>query len=200
MSDNIATPQIIGIGSSAGGLKALQVLVSQLTSDFNFSYIIAQHLSPNHQSNMVKLLAKHSNLNVISAVDDIRIEKNRIYVCPENCNITVQDGRLKLSEPDENQSAIPNINKLLCSLATMSGAKSIGVIFSGVGSDGAIGMMAIKQAGGKTIIQSPEQAQYDGMPKAALAQVDIDYSVNTEELATTFKTILANDLITGENE
>jgi len=173
---------IIAIGASAGGLKALQSMVSGLTPDDGHCYVIAQHLSPDYESNMVNLLAKHTPISVVSATNGQRLEANTIYVCPENANIQCDNLNLHLTIPLAEQAAAPNINLLLHSLATVDDCKIIGVILSGVGTDGAEGLKFLKSYGGKTIIQDPESAQYDGMIQAAAVAADIDYIARAENI------------------
>ena len=173
---------VVAIGSSAGGLKALQLFVASLSANANVSYIVAQHLSPKHESAMVALLAEHSSLEVVSAEDEMVILANTIYVCPENSNIEVVDDQIRLSPPKPSQVAIPNINFLLASVAVYYGKKSVGMILSGVGSDGAQGMKLIKSNGGVTIVHDPDHAQYNGMPNAAISATIIDHVLRPDEV------------------
>ena len=177
-----STQILVAIGSSAGGLKALQTFVASLSTTHLISYIVAQHLLPSHESSMVPLLAKHTDLNVVTAADDLQIVANTIYVCPANYNIEVDDNQIRLRPPLAHQKAIPSINFLLASVAVHYRQQSVGIILTGVGSDGAQGMKLIKSYGGVTMVHDPNHAQYNGMPNAAIAATDIDHLITPESV------------------
>ena len=190
MANTTAKPLIIvGIGASAGGLKALQALVSGLSCNNNSCYLITQHLSTNHQSNMVNLLAKYSDLPVFTAVNNALLTSDTIYVCPENANMAVENQRIKLTQPDQNQSAVPSINRLFESIADNYHENSIAVVLSGVGSDGAAGAKAIVSNQGQVIVQDLQSVQYDGMVKATLNATEVKYSASPDEIGALLTTI-----------
>ena len=190
MDSVYSKPQtIIGIGASAGGLKALQAFVSGLQPCEHCCFLVAQHLSANHTSNMVGLLAKYSAIPVVTATDGTLLAANTIYVCPENTNMSIDDGCIRLTNPESDQHAIPSINVLFQSLATEFQDKAVGVILTGVGSDGAEGLNCIKANRGITVVQDPQSAQYDGMVKASLTATEIDHISSPQKIGKLLSSI-----------
>lgn len=165
-------PYIIAIGASAGGMEAIHLLFDHTPED-GVSYVIIQHLSPDHKSFMAELLAKHSKLEISVAEDGMKIETNQVYLMPGGMNMTIQNRKLYLTESQPKQ---PNsaIDIFMDSLAEDQGEKSIAVILSGTGSDGTKGIGCIKKRGGYVIVQSPESAKFDGMPNSAIESGNAD--------------------------
>lgn len=183
---------VVGIGSSAGGLEALQILLSKLSNDLNCSYIIAQHLSPTHRSMMVDLLARITNLPVIEVQNAMLIKAKTIYITPENTDIYVSNGKIYLKSIQNTYGPKPSVNYFFNSLSQAYGTKSIGIILSGTGSDGAFGVRAIKASGGITIAQSPLSAKYDGMPVSAINTGKVDIVVPIDKIANEISRIVDN--------
>lgn len=174
---------VVGIGSSAGGLEALQIVLSKLENISNCAYIIAQHLSPTHRSMMVELLNRVTNIPVIEVQNGIVIKAKTIYMTPENTDIYINNGKLFLKTIESTYGPKPSVNYFFNSLAQNYGSKSIGIILSGTGSDGAFGIRAIKAAGGITMTQSPATAKYDGMPNSAINTGKVDIVVPIDAMA-----------------
>ena len=183
---------VVGIGSSAGGLEALQVMLSKLSDNLNCSYIIAQHLSPTHRSMMVELLSRITNIPVIEVQNGMVIKTKTIYMTPENSDIFVSNGRIYLKSIEHTYGPKPSVNYFFNSLAQTYGSKSIGVILSGTGSDGAFGIRAIKASGGITIAQSPQSAKYDGMPISAINTGKVDIVASIENISNEIARIVDN--------
>ena len=160
---------VVAIGASAGGLDAIQELARHLTLPGHFAYVIAQHLSPEHPSQLVDIVARVTSLKVVTAVDGAALEPGVIVIGPPNRDLMLDEGRLRLREPLPRFGPSPCIDLLFESLAEQWGEKGIAVVLSGTGSDGARGMRAVWAAGGLTIAQSPQEAKFDGMPNAAIA-------------------------------
>lgn len=180
---------VVGIGSSAGGLEALQILLSNLKDIDNCSYIIAQHLSPTHKSMMVELLNRVTNLPVLEVSNGLKIKPKTIYMTPENTDIFLKDGKIYLKNVEQAFGPKPSVNYFFSSLASEFKQKSIGIILSGTGSDGAYGIRAIKAEGGITIAQSPDSSKYDGMPLSAINTGKVDLVVSIENLASEIERI-----------
>ena len=159
-------PYIIAIGASAGGMQAIHCLFDHTPED-GVSYVIIQHLSADHKSFMAELLAKHSKLQICEVTDGMYIENNQVYLMPGGKNMTIRDRVLFLtdSKPRQPNSAI---DIFLDSLAEDQKSRSIAIILSGTGSDGTKGVVAIKKNGGYVIVQNPESAKFDGMPRNAI--------------------------------
>lgn len=183
---------VVGIGSSAGGLEALQILLAKLDGIPNCSYIIAQHLSPTHRSMMVELLNRVTNIPVIEVQNGIVIKPKTIYMTPENTDIYIGNGKIYLKAIESTYGPKPSVNYFFNSLAQNYGSKSIGIILSGTGSDGAFGIRAIKAAGGITISQSPATAKYDGMPNSAINTGKVDIVVPIDAMADEIARIAKN--------
>jgi len=159
---------VVGIGASAGGLEALQHLVGQLTPTGAVSYVVAQHLSPDHPSLMVDLLAHATNLPVVAAVDGDRLAAGVIVVGPPNRDLRVEGDRLRLLDPEPRFAPSPCIDLLFESIAEHWGENGVAVVLSGTGSDGARGLLSVRACGGLTLVQTPETARFDGMPRSAI--------------------------------
>jgi two-component system CheB/CheR fusion protein len=173
----------VGIGASAGGLEALQPLVNELPTSANMTYILAQHMSPTHRSMLVELLSRKTKIAVEIAKENITPKANTLYVTPADTDITVKQGKLCLSQPSNVIGPKPSINRLFISLAEDQQEKSVGIILSGTGSDGAQGIQAIKAAGGVTFAQEPQSAKFDSMPIAAIRVGGADIVLPPAELA-----------------
>jgi two-component system CheB/CheR fusion protein len=165
---------VVGIGSSAGGLEALQILFSSIDNIDNIAFIVAQHLSPTHKSMMVDLLSRVSNIPVLEAKNGMVIRAKTIYITPENTDIYVKNHKIYLKNIHHTFGPKPSVNYFLTSLAEDFGERAFGIILSGTGSDGAFGIRAIKAEGGITFAQTPSTAKYDGMPLSAISTGKVD--------------------------
>ena len=174
-------PVIVGIGASAGGLEALQAFVRNLKPDGRFSYVVAQHLSPHHRSMLLELLARETTLEVKEVTKAVAPRANIIYITPPNKHIEYHDGHLIVRTPKVKAGPQPSIDVFFASLALELETHTIGIIFSGTGSDGARGIQAIKAAGGVTCAHD-DSAKYDGMPRAAISTGSIDYVMSPAEI------------------
>ncbi|MGN7612087.1 chemotaxis protein CheB [Magnetococcales bacterium HHB-1] len=159
---------VVGIGASAGGLEALRPLVGKLSASAPMSYVVMQHMAPQYRSMMVELLARETKLPVVEIKDRTSMEPGTIYITPPNHDADIKKGILFLKPPTNPVGPKPSIDNFFSALAEDQGEYAIGVILSGTGSDGALGMRAIKAHGGFTVVQDPETAKYNGMPLAAI--------------------------------
>ncbi|WP_342347611.1 chemotaxis protein CheB [uncultured Nitrospira sp.] len=174
---------IVGIGASAGGLEALSRFFSSLPEESGMGFVVIQHLAPDRESLLPELLTKKTSLPVHAAVDETLIEPNQIYIIPPNAQLQIEGGFLRVGQPVEVHGLRSPIDLFFHSLAQDQGPLAIGMIFSGAGSDGAIGLRAIKEQGGLTIAQSIETAQFDSMPKSAILSGFIDYILPIEDIS-----------------
>lgn len=181
---------VVGIGSSAGGLEALQILFSTIKELDNVAYIVAQHLSPTHKSMMVELLGRVSNINVQEAKSGLIIKPKTIYITPENTDIYVKDKKIFLKSINHIFGPKPSVNYLLSSIAQDFEQNCVAIILSGTGSDGAYGIRAIKAEGGITIAQSPASAKYDGMPFSAINTGKVDLVISIDEMANEIEKVV----------
>lgn len=169
---------IIGVGASAGGLKALSVLFSNVPND-SVSYVIVQHLSSEHRSFLKELLEPHSKLEIVDVKPNMLVEPNKIYIIPHNKELTIKDNLLQLTEK-AHQDRSKTIDTFFKSLAADKGHRAVGIILSGTGLDGTEGVVAIKKAGGMVIVQDPETAKFGGMPRNAINTGFVDLVLEPE--------------------
>jgi two-component system, chemotaxis family, CheB/CheR fusion protein len=172
----------VGIGASAGGLEAIGTFFANMRPDSGLTFVVVQHLSPDHKSLMPELLSKRTSMPVVSAEDGVQVRPDSVYLIPPRKNLSILQGSLVLSDPEP--SSIPNlpIDVFLRSLAQDQGPLAVGVILSGTGSDGLRGVRAVKEAGGMVMVQSPESAKFDGMPRAALSTGLVDFVVAPQDM------------------
>ncbi|MFM1811739.1 MAG: hypothetical protein RLZZ336_677 [Cyanobacteriota bacterium] len=173
---------VVAIGASAGGLEALQELVARLPAGARAAFVIAQHLAPDHPSQLADLLARVTPLPVLLAQDITPLKPGQIVVIPPNRDATVEHGQLRLSDPLPRFGPSPSIDRLFESLAQDCGDQSLAVVLSGTGSDGACGLRMVGAAGGLTLVQSPDSARFDGMPRAALSLGGADLIAEPSDL------------------
>jgi two-component system, chemotaxis family, CheB/CheR fusion protein len=179
----IHRPYIVGIGSSAGGLEALSTMVAALPCNLGIAYVVIQHLSPTHRSLMVQLLGRETALAVCEIEDNAIPEPDLIYVAPAGRNVVLQEGRFKLLETKREAMPKPSANAFFTSLAIEKGEDAIGVILSGTGSDGTVGLREIKANGGFTFAQEPSSAKYSGMPQSAIDSGCVDWILTPDKIA-----------------
>jgi len=156
---------VVGIGASAGGLEALTTFFTHLPLESGFAFIIVTHLSPDRPSLLPELLQKHTLLPIRIAENGMALKANQIFICPEGKELAVKNYQLQLINNPKHTGAYHSIDTFLQSLAHDCQAHSIGIILSGTGTDGTLGIKAIKDVAGITFAQDPNSAGYDGMPR-----------------------------------
>ncbi|THB67210.1 MAG: PAS domain S-box protein, partial [Spirochaetaceae bacterium] len=178
-----AAEYLVGIGSSAGGLEALQALLKNIKGDTSsIAFVIAQHVSPTYKSQLVELLSRQTEMPTSDAVDGVIPLGGNIYITPPDRDIAFADKTFLLTKPHSGHGPRPSVDHFFTSLAASFGPKSIGIVLSGTGSDGAQGVQAIKQAGGVVIVQDPETAKYNGMPASAIETRMADVIADPEKI------------------
>jgi two-component system, chemotaxis family, CheB/CheR fusion protein len=176
--DGLGVFPVVGIGASAGGLEALTALLHAIQFDA-MAFVVVQHRSPQHESLLVELLARSTRMKVLEIADGVVIEPNHVYLAPAGAHIALLGRTLHLVESD---SRLP-IDFFFRSLAEELGAHSIGIVLSGMGSDGTFGLQAIKEHGGICLVQAPESAKFEGMPRSAIDARVADAALSPVELA-----------------
>ncbi len=174
---------IVGIGASAGGLEAFIELFKGLPIDTGMTFVLVQHLSPNHLSQLSSIIQNVTEMGVQEIQDGMVVAPNQIYIIPPNAILEIFHGVLHLQPLPEHHSSLP-INTFFTSLARDQGNLAIGVVLSGSGSDGAHGLREIKADGGISIVQEPKTAKYDGMPLAAIAEAIPDFVLDVKLIAS----------------
>lgn len=170
---------IIAIGASAGGMEEINTFFDHTPLD-GVSYIIIQHLSADFKSRMVELLAKHSKLVVKEAEDGMRVISNQVYLIPNDKFMTIYDDKLYLTDKEKGRTPNLTIDTLFNSLALNSSKQAIGIVLSGLGSDGTKGIQAIKKSGGMVIARNPETTEFSSMPSHAIATGLVDFVLEPE--------------------
>jgi two-component system, chemotaxis family, CheB/CheR fusion protein len=175
-------PLVVGIGASAGGLEALEAFFSNLPANTGFAFIVVTHQQPDHVSLLPELLHHFTNMPVISVEDSMTLKPDHVFVCPPGKNLAVLKRRLHLSEPGKYNAANLPIDHFLRSLADDIQEMSVGIILSGTGTDGTLGLKAIKGVSGMTLVQAPQTAKFDGMPNSAILMGDVDFILPAEQI------------------
>ncbi|HEX5311963.1 chemotaxis protein CheB [Aquabacterium sp.] len=174
--------RIVGLGASAGGLVALEHFLSRVPEASGLAYVVVQHMDPTHKTMLSVLLQRATAMPVHEAADSMVMEANAVYVIPPDCELTVAQGRLRINTPKQPRGLRLPIDVLFSSLAQSQGEKAIGVVLSGMGSDGTVGLQSIKMQGGLTLAQQPDTAQFDSMPQAAIASGFVDIVASPEDM------------------
>lgn len=186
---------IVGIGTSAGGLDALSELLSLLPANAGMALLVVQHLDRSHPSLLTEILAQRTPLAVEEATDGQLVEENHVYVIPPDTSMSVAHGRLVLRPRGETLGPPMPIDDMLDSLAKDQGSKAIGVILSGSGTDGAIGMQAIKGCGGIGFAQDDDSARYTSMPRAAVELGGVDRTLPPAQIAGALLRLVRNPFL-----
>jgi two-component system chemotaxis response regulator CheB len=175
--------RIVVIGTSKGGLAATQTILSNLSAEFPWPIVIAQHRSKESDLNLVDFLKKLSPLTVCEPDDKEVMEKGKVYFAPADYHLLVDNGHLALSTGSPAAHARPSINLLFESAAEAYRDRTIGIILTGRSSDGASGLAAIKRLGGTVIVQDPNSAEAPEMPRSALSACEVDLILPLAEIA-----------------
>jgi len=206
---------VVGIGASAGGLSALKSFFDALSPDTGMAFVVVMHLHPTYESHLAELLQQHTQMPIRQVTRKIKVEADSVYVIPPNRNIILTDTHLETAEFTEPRGKRSPIDHFFRSLASEH-RESIAVVLSGGGTDGSVGLKDVKERGGLIMVQHPDEAEYNSMPRAAintgladvvlpaakLAEKLVEYDQHrpqlphdpgqlTEEEAETFQNILA---------
>jgi two-component system, chemotaxis family, CheB/CheR fusion protein len=173
---------VIGIGASAGGLEALEIFLKNVPSGCGMAFVIVQHLDPTHKDLLAELLQRTTEMTVVQVSDRMKVEPDHVYVIPPNKDMSILHGKLHLLDPAEPRGLRLPIDYFFRSLADDMRQQSIGVILSGMGSDGRLGLSAIKEKGGGVFVQDLSSAKFDGMPRSAIDTGQADVIAPAEEL------------------
>jgi two-component system CheB/CheR fusion protein len=176
-------PCVVGVGASAGGFDALVEFLHVLPPNSGLSFIILQHLSPSPRSLSAELFSRHTTMRVSAAEEGVRLEANCVYTTPADKDIRVRGGRIRLSRPAEGRGHRLPVDQLFRSLGQDLRERAVGIVLSGTGSDGSLGLKEIIAYGGIVLVQAPETAQFDGMPRSALATGLVSYVLPIPKMA-----------------
>jgi len=165
---------IVGIGASAGGLEALEQFLSNVPNNSGLAYVVIQHLDPTQKGMLPELLQRVTQMKVFQVKDRMAVKPDCVYVIPPNSSMSILRGVLHLFKPIESRGLRLPIDFFLRSLADDQKEQSVGIVLSGMGSDGSIGLGAIKEKNGIVLVQDPASAKYDSMPRNAIDSVVVD--------------------------
>jgi chemotaxis methyl-accepting protein methylase len=191
---------IVGIGASAGGLEALEQFLRGVPQNCGLAFVIVQHLDPTHKGIMPELLQRTTAMQVFQVKDRMKVKPNCVYVIPPNTDMSILHGVLHLFEPTAARGLRLPIDFFLRSLAEDRQVGSIGVILSGMGSDGTMGLRAIKEKGGVALVQEPASAKFDSMPRSAIEAGLADIIAPAETLPVKIIDHLRHPLVTTGSE
>ncbi len=183
INNSLSNNYIVGVGASAGGLEAINELFDSMPANTGFSFILVQHLSPDHKSLMGDLLSKHTEMQVLEAEEAMLVRPNSIYLIPTAKTMTLKNGKLRLEDKLRDHQPNNAIDIFFESLSADQGEKAVGIILSGTGTDGTKGIQSIKAKGGTVFIQDPTTAQFDGMPNSAISSGYIDLILSPDMMA-----------------
>jgi two-component system, chemotaxis family, CheB/CheR fusion protein len=191
---------IVAIGASAGGLEAYTDLLHSLQPDMGMAFVLVQHLDPSHQSLLADIISKATTMPVEEVKSGVRIRPNRVYVIPHNALMAISEGVFVLTpragEPGQHLA----INFFMRSLAQEEKSRAIGIVLSGTGGDGTLGLQNIKAEGGITFAQAPASAKYDGMPRSAVDSGCVDFVLPPKEIAKELQRIVRHPYASREIE
>ncbi|TVQ96942.1 MAG: chemotaxis protein CheR, partial [Desulfovibrionales bacterium] len=175
---------IVGIGASAGGLAAFEAFFSGMPADTDpgMAFVLVQHLAPDHKSILTDLIRRYTRMQVFEVEDGMKVAPNCAYIIPPGRDMAFLNGALQLLEPAEPRGRRLPIDFFFRSLAHDQRGRAIGVVLSGTGSDGTLGVRAIKGEGGMVMAQNPESTEYDGMPRSAISTGLVDYELPPAEM------------------
>ncbi len=183
---------IVGIGASAGGLEVLQSFFSQVSLDTNFSFVVIQHLSSDHESMMDELLGRHTSLPITVVEEPMTLMANHVYLISTQHNVVAADGLLRPSPKEKKPSINLPVDTFFHSLAEAYQERAIGIILSGSGTDGSRGVKQIKEHGGIVMAQTPSTAKFNGMPRATVTAVSVDFNLPVADLVQEVNRLASN--------
>lgn len=189
---------VVGIGASAGGLEAIEQFLRHAPADIGMAVVVVSHLDPSHASILTEILQRAATIPVVEAKDQVKVMPGRVYVIPPNRDMSIFHGALQLSVPEAPRGQRMPIDAFLRSLAEDQGEKAVGIILSGTGTDGTLGLRAIQGAGGVTMAQEPATAKYDGMPTSAIQAGYATYILPVEKMPMQLLDITRNLIVQHE--
>lgn len=174
---------VVGIGASAGGLEALRSFFTALPSETGMAFVVVTHLHPSHESHMAELLQRHTRMPTMQVTKRTAVEENHVYVIPPNRAILMTNTHLDTREFEQPHGHRTPIDHFFRSMASSGHSDPVAVILSGGGTDGSVGVKDVKEVGGLIMVQQPEDAEYDSMPRAALSTGLVDVVLPAHQLA-----------------
>jgi two-component system, chemotaxis family, CheB/CheR fusion protein len=166
---------VVGLGASAGGIRALEQFFDAMPSDAGMAFVIILHLSPEYESNLASMIQRKTLMPVVQVNESVKVKPNHVYVIPPAMHLRMVDGTIRLADPEHDRGRRVPIDLFFRSLGDAYREHAIGVVLSGTGTDGTLGLRRIKEEGGISLAQDPQEAEYDGMPRSAIAEGLVDF-------------------------
>jgi two-component system CheB/CheR fusion protein len=173
---------VVGIGASAGGLEAFEKFFANMPPDSGMAFVLVQHLSSPHKSILDDLVKRYTRMKVYQVTDGMEVEPNCAYIIPPNKDMALLHGKLHLMEPGAPRGLRLPIDYFFRSLAQDQHERAICVVLSGTGTDGTLGLKAVKGEAGMSMVQDTDSAKYDGMPRSAIATGLVDYILPPDKM------------------
>ncbi len=190
-----AKRDVIVIGASAGGVQPLKDLLQLLPPNLPAAVAIVLHRSPYHETRLPMVLGHHALLSVLEPADRDPVLSGAVYVAPRDQHMLFEDGLVRLSRGAREHHTRPAIDPLFRSAAERYGPRVVGVLLSGMGADGVSGLIAIKKAGGVSLVQHPGEARFETMPCTAIAEDDVDAMLTVEQLAAVLSALAHGETV-----
>jgi two-component system CheB/CheR fusion protein len=190
---------VVGIGASAGGLDALKQLLAALSDHTGMAFVIVQHLDPNYQSHLAELLGRATRMPVLEAVHGAPVQPDHLYVIPPNANVALGQGQLIVTPRSDAPGPHLPVDHLFRSLAAEKSERAIGIVLSGTGSDGTLGLCEIKAIGGITFAQDEKTATHTGMPHSAIESGCVDFILAPADMAARLAEIAGHPYLASTN-
>jgi two-component system CheB/CheR fusion protein len=172
----------VGIGASAGGIKALERFFENAPKDSGMAYAVILHLSPEHESTLAEMMQRKTEMPVIKVVEAVKVEPNHVYVIPPAKDLVITDGFITVQEPEQRKGPPSPVDLFFRTLGAAYGPHAIGIVLSGTGTDGTLGLKRIKEEGGLAFAQDLREAEYDGMPRSAISAGLVDFVLPVAEI------------------
>ena len=187
---------VVAIASSAGGIAAIGQVLTSLAADFPAAIVVVQHLDPRHRSLMAEILSRRTSLQVVQAAEGDRMRPGTVHIAPPDHHLLVNpDGTLSLSHSELVHFVRPSADLLFESVAASYKERAIAVVLTGTGSDGSLGVGAIKKMGGTVIAQDQDSAEFFGMPAAAIKSGNADFILRLDAIPATLRALVAEGVV-----
>ncbi|UDL89339.1 hypothetical protein LGH82_30465 [Mesorhizobium sp. PAMC28654] len=200
VSHGISTVPVIGIGASAGGIEALSHFFDAMPADSGCAFVVVLHLDPKRESEMANVLGARTAMSVVQVIDGMRIAPNHVYVIAPNSDLRIGDGALHVSKPVAPRGQGHPVDVLFSSLAADQHRRAVAIVLSGTGSNGTEGLKDIRAEGGMSLVQAPETAKFDGMPRSAIAAGMADHILSAEKMPEVLLAYMRHGYVSPETE
>lgn len=196
----VVFPPVIGIGASAGGIEALGRFFDAMPADSGCAFVVVLHLDPKRESELARILSAHTTMPVVQVEDGMRLVTNHVYVIAPDSDLKVSDGGLHVSKPTEPRGQRHPVDVLFSSLAVYQRERAIAIVLSGTGSNGTEGLRDIRAEGGMSLVQSPETAKFDGMPRSAISAGMADHVLAPEKMPEILLAFINHSYVAAPSE